>query len=304
MLVLLEQTHGGDGIRQSSHEMISPISVKSTATTATQEFASVSAVQLCLPPGYHQPEMDDFQTIFIEESHEAHEGEPVHSRCNCDGIYGTPRELQPKNTGQVHDTHAVEGIASKNIQRSTIMTELKSVLWLSIPSFISCLLEVLPLTVSIIQVGNINSLETQVYISSLTMAGMLFAVTGYSTGYGMATALDTLCSQAYGSGQIRLMGIHLQTGLLVLSILFGFVFLVNFYYSCSILLWLRQPAIVSQYASLYIKYLLPGLPFSYVYEMLKKILVAQNIAAPMVMVALVANVVNFGGILPMLLYTT
>jgi len=169
--------------------------------------------------------------------------------------------------------------------------ELKSVVWLAVPCFLSCLLEILPQTVSIIQVGHIESQETEVFIVAMTLATMFLSVTGSSTALGLITALDTLCSQAYGAGQSKRMGMHIQTGGWVLSILFIFIFFANFYCG-SILLWLGQPAVVSKYAGIYARYLLPGAPFSYFYEMLKKTLVAQNIAAPMVYVALISNAIT------------
>lgn len=128
--------------------------------------------------------------------------------------------------------------------------ELKSVVWLAVPCFLSCLLEILPQTVSIIQVGHIESQETEVFIVAMTLATMFLSVTGSSTALGLITALDTLCSQAYGAGQSKRMGMHIQTGGWVLSILFIFIFFANFYCG-SILLWLGQPAVVSKYAGIY-----------------------------------------------------
>jgi MATE family multidrug resistance protein len=44
------------------------------------------------------------------------------------------------------------------------------------------------------------------------LATMFTAVTGLSIGLGMATALDTLASQAAGAGQPHLIGTYIQRG--------------------------------------------------------------------------------------------
>jgi multidrug resistance protein, MATE family len=49
---------------------------------------------------------------------------------------------------------------------------------------------------------------------------MLCNVTGFSVGQGMASALDTLCSQAHtGSRDKHALGKHLQRAIIVMAIL-------------------------------------------------------------------------------------
>jgi len=57
-------------------------------------------------------------------------------------------------------------------------------------------------------------------------------------------------------------------------------------------LFLGQPKVVSELAGTFTLYLLPGVPFLYLYELLKRLLQAQNIASPMLIVALIGNIIN------------
>lgn len=50
--------------------------------------------------------------------------------------------------------------------------------------------------------------------------------------------------------------------------------------------------------------MLPGIPFLYVYELLKKFLQAQNIAQPMLFIALLSNVLNAVGGFYLIHYTS
>ncbi len=63
---------------------------------------------------------------------------------------------------------------------------------------------------------------------------MLANVTGFSIGLGMSTALDTLCSQAFGAGQFKLVGRQCQRGMVIVTLSFLPV----------IYLWLNTDAIL------------------------------------------------------------
>jgi multidrug resistance protein, MATE family len=171
--------------------------------------------------------------------------------------------------------------------------ELQATVQLAVPVIGTCLLGMLPGIESIVLVGHLQHERSQEYLDATAVAVMFMSVFGLSIGYGLSSAMDTLCSQAYGAKETQKMGIYLQTGIMVLS---AFMILVGiaFYHSQEILIALGQPPVVSQLAGLYISYLLPSVPFLFFYELLRKILQAQNIAKPMLYAALAANVVNVG----------
>jgi multidrug resistance protein, MATE family len=169
--------------------------------------------------------------------------------------------------------------------------ELEALVQLAVPVIGACLLGMLPGIESIVLVGHLQHERAEEYLDATAVAVMFQSVFGLSIGYGLSSAMDTLCSQAYGAQESHRMGTYLQTGILVLS---AFMILVGvaFYHCEDILIALGQPKVVSQLAGTYALYLLPSVPFLFLYELLRKVLQAQNIAKPMLYTSLAANVVN------------
>ena len=60
--------------------------------------------------------------------------------------------------------------------------------------------------VSVLTVGHLGKKE----LGAVSLATMTANMTGYCVFEGLVTALDTLCAQAYGSGNLHLVGIQLQ----------------------------------------------------------------------------------------------
>ncbi|GLE00607.1 hypothetical protein PINS_up009364 [Pythium insidiosum] len=176
-------------------------------------------------------------------------------------------------------------------RRPSTTQELRRLLALAGPILLTYVLEFLPGVVSLMLVGRMASPQTKEFLDGATLSSMLLYLSGEAPGFGLATALDTLCSQAHGAGRPRQMGVSFQTGVLVLSVAFVPVALVN-WYAERWLLALQQPAEVAALAGRFSRLLVPGLPFLFLYELLKKVLQAQNVVAPMVHIAVLSNVVN------------
>ena len=66
------------------------------------------------------------------------------------------------------------------------------------------------------------------------------------------------------------------------------------YNTASILLFLGQPEIVANNAGIFVNIMLPGLPFLYAYESLRKLSQARNETMPMVLAAVMSVLVNIG----------
>eukprot|EP00560_Eucampia_antarctica_P007721 CAMPEP_0197827664 /NCGR_PEP_ID=MMETSP1437-20131217/4394_1 /TAXON_ID=49252 ORGANISM="Eucampia antarctica, Strain CCMP1452" /NCGR_SAMPLE_ID=MMETSP1437 /ASSEMBLY_ACC=CAM_ASM_001096 /LENGTH=254 /DNA_ID=CAMNT_0043428601 /DNA_START=38 /DNA_END=799 /DNA_ORIENTATION=+ len=182
----------------------------------------------------------------------------------------------------------------KNSPASPILKdELRQILQLAVPVTGTYLFEMLPGVLSIILVGHIDSDLTKEYMDAAALSTMLLNITALSVGFGLASAMDTLCSQAYGANETHRMGTYFHTGIIVLSVATFFVFWANFF-AADVLIALGQPIVVAELAGEYSRILALGIPFLYVYELLRKILQAQNIAAPMLIVAVIANIINIG----------
>lgn len=186
-------------------------------------------------------------------------------------------------------------------QQSLLFDELRGMTSLALPVVSTYFLEMLPGLVSIVMVGHYHdphttgtsdsSSKTKEYLDATALAVAFMNLAAMSVGVGLTTAMDTLCAQAYGAGETHKMGTYLQTGLIVLAIFCLAVGLV-FYNATSILLALGQPEELSVLAGLAVWTLLPGIPFLFLYELLRKVLQSQNIATPMVIASVAANLVN------------
>mmetsp|Transcript_9292 Transcript_9292/g.14353 ORF Transcript_9292/g.14353 Transcript_9292/m.14353 type:complete len:515 (+) Transcript_9292:103-1647(+) len=171
--------------------------------------------------------------------------------------------------------------------------EAQKILQLALPVCGTYLLELLPGMVGMILVGHVQSDMTKEYVDAACLGVMFFTITGFSIGVGLSSAMDTLCSQAYGAKESLRMGIYLQTGLIVLSFAFLIVCILTFFTE-EILIALGQPVVVSELTEEFSLWLLPGIPFLYLYELLRKVLQAQNLATPMLVIAVIANSINAG----------
>ena len=90
--------------------------------------------------------------------------------------------------------------------RTTAGTESKILLKSSIPLMITYVLQYTFSLVTIFVVGHIGTEE----LGAVSLATMTANITGLAVYEGLATSLDTLCAQAYGSGRKTLVGLHLQ----------------------------------------------------------------------------------------------
>lgn len=175
-----------------------------------------------------------------------------------------------------------------------IQDELQQMTLLAIPVVGTYLLEIIPGVVSILLVGNLQEENAADYMAATGLAVSFTNLFGISIGLGLASAMDTLCSQAYGAKETRRMGIYLQTGMIVLGITSLLLYPVFRNGATMLIAGLDQPVALSQLAGSFIRCSFPGIPFFFLYELLRKVLQAKNCAIPMVFVAVGANVINAG----------
>ncbi|KAL7468230.1 hypothetical protein ACHAXS_008460 [Conticribra weissflogii] len=120
---------------------------------------------------------------------------------------------------------------------------------------------------------------------------MFMNVVALAPGFGLLSAMDTLCSQAHGANQTAKMGTYALTALFILSIVFLLVSTVLWNAHRALLL-LGQPPLVCEMAGTFSRYLLPGIPFCYVYEIIRKVSQSRNEAMPMLFSSVACNLVN------------
>lgn len=76
----------------------------------------------------------------------------------------------------------------------------------SAPLIVTFLLQYSLTVASIFTVGHLG----KVPLGAVSLASMTANITGYAVYHGLATSLDTLCAQAYGSGKKKLVGLQTQ----------------------------------------------------------------------------------------------
>ncbi|KAK9707993.1 ethionine resistance protein [Basidiobolus ranarum] len=125
---------------------------------------------------------------------------------------------------------------------------------------------------SIFSLGHLGANE----LAAAALANMFASVTCGSVCIGIATALDTLGSQAYtGSEDPHALGIYFQRAIGIMGVIFLPISCI-WWNAEYLLLWLRQDPEVATLTGQFLKYLLPG-AFPYIcFECLQRYLQAQG----------------------------
>jgi multidrug resistance protein, MATE family len=113
-------------------------------------------------------------------------------------------------------------------------------------------------------------------IRAVSLSIMSANITGYAVYQGMATALDTLCAQAYGSGKSHLVGLYFQKMVLFLWILTVPIGLVWFH-AGAILGSIVPDKTTAALAGVYMRIILFGAPGYAAFEAGKRFLQSQGI---------------------------
>ncbi|CAL5396656.1 unnamed protein product [Camellia sinensis] len=125
-------------------------------------------------------------------------------------------------------------------------------------------------------VGHLGELS----LSSSSIAISLSSVTGLSAIFGMASALETLCGQAYGAQQYQKLGTQTQTAILCLIIV-CIPFSLIWIYMGKILILIGQDPSISHEAGKFTTWLIPSL-FAYaIIQPLTRYFQMQSLTIPM-----------------------
>ncbi|XP_050119068.1 protein DETOXIFICATION 12-like isoform X6 [Malus sylvestris] len=111
--------------------------------------------------------------------------------------------------------------------------------------------------ISMMMVGHLGELA----LSSTAIAISLSGVTGFSLFLGMASALETLCGQAYGAEQYQKLGLQTYTAIFSLNLVCLPLSLIWIYME-KLLIFMGQDPVISREAGKFTIWLLPAL-FAY-----------------------------------------
>ncbi|CAL0320778.1 unnamed protein product [Lupinus luteus] len=182
------------------------------------------------------------------------------------------------------DSHRPEQLSSL---KEDITVEVKKQLWLGGPLVSVSLLQYSLQMISIMFVGHLGNLP----LSGASLGSSFASVSGYSILLGMGSALETLCGQAYGAGQYRMLGIHTQRAMLVLlgsSIPLSLIW----FYSSNLLILMGQDHEIAAQAGIFNRWMIPGL-FAYaILQCFNRFLQSQNNVFPLLISSGVTTLVH------------
>ncbi|EEU40239.1 uncharacterized protein NECHADRAFT_34138 [Fusarium vanettenii 77-13-4] len=114
--------------------------------------------------------------------------------------------LGAQNGGTEHLSETWEHAVAEHRIKTTWQREAKTIVSYSGPLIVTFLLQYSINVTSIFAVGRIGKME----LGAVSLANMSAAISCLAPFQGLATSLDTLCAQAYGSGHKHLVGLQFQ----------------------------------------------------------------------------------------------
>ncbi|CAI6331636.1 unnamed protein product [Periconia digitata] len=187
------------------------------------------------------------------------------------------------------DTPFTYGVADHMHRSPTWREEFKVLLKSSGPLIITFVLQYSLPIASIATVGRIGKIE----MGAASLASMSASITGYVVYTGLASSLDTLCSQAYGAGRFHLVGLHFQRMLCFLSIVT--LPIAALWFLATRILLAIVPAEEEETARLaghYLRILVIGTPAYATFEAGKRYLQAQSLFNATMYILLVCAPLN------------
>ncbi|KAF1362851.1 MATE efflux family protein [Lizonia empirigonia] len=219
-----------------------------------------------------------------EES--AHEGaSEAHALLGEDGAdpdrpYGgldTPKTINKKWN---------EAVAAGKIN-TTWQRETKVLTKSSAPMILTFVLQYSLPVASIFTVGHIGKTE----LGAVSLASMTASITGYAVYQGLATSLDTLCAQAYGSGRPHLVGLQLQR-MLAFLLLITIPISIIWAFGTEILSLIVPEKETARLAGLYLRILIFGAPGYAAFESGKRYVQAQGLFSVNMYILLICAPLN------------
>ena len=157
----------------------------------------------------------------------------------------------------------------------------------SLPLMVTFLLQYSLTVASIFTIGHLGKEE----LGAVSLASMTVSITGNAVYSGLATSLDTLCSQAYGSGKRKLVGLQMLRMVYFLWLV-TIPIAILWYFSEHLLAKIVPQKEVAKMAGLYLKVALLGTPGYACFESGKRYLQAQGVFSASLYVLIVLAPLN------------
>ncbi|XP_078181316.1 protein DETOXIFICATION 18-like [Carex rostrata] len=176
-----------------------------------------------------------------------------------------------------------EGKKKWGLEKIVDVEEAKGQLLFALPMILTNMSYYAITLVSVMFAGHLGDAE----LAGATLGNSWGTVTGLALMTGLSGALETLCGQGHGAKLYRMLGIYLQSSLII-STAFCILVSLLWFFSEEILLLLQQQPEVAHMAGVYLKWLIPGL-FAYGgIQCILRFLQTQTVVMPLVVCSLVA----------------
>jgi len=209
----------------------------------------------------------------------------------------TPLMTTEESEGRLLDSYlgndsleATESLLDQKPHSWTDTSTWKAESWLllsySVPLIGSYLLQYFYTVVTIYVAGHIGSDA----LAAASIGVTTMTIVGYAIFEGMATALDTLCAQAYGSGNLHGVGLHVQRMILLMAVT---AIPVGAFWACSpwVLALVVKQEYLAHMAGRFLQVSLIGLPGYAIFEASKRFVQAQgDFTSSLVVLAICAPV--------------
>lgn len=188
----------------------------------------------------------------------------------------------PTNLDKKWEVAVLEGKIQTTWQR-----ESKVLVRYSAPLILTFLLQYSLTVASVFTVGHLGKVE----LGAVSLASMTANITGYAVYQGLATSLDTLCAQAYGSGRKKLVGLQTQR---MVYFLWAITIPIGIIWLCAdlILMVIVPEKDVAILAGQYLKIVLIGAPGYAIFESAKRYMQAQGLFSASLYVLLICAPLN------------
>lgn len=170
---------------------------------------------------------------------------------------------------------------------TTWQREAKTITGYAAPLMVTFVLQYSLTVASIFTVGHLGKIE----LGAVSLASMTANITGFAIYQGLATSLDTLCAQAYGSGRKQLVGLQLQRMVYFLWLI-TIPIAVVWFFAEDILALIVPERESARFAGLYLRVLIFGAPGYAAFESGKRFVQAQGLFTATTYVLLICAPLN------------
>ncbi|TQD82953.1 hypothetical protein C1H46_031463 [Malus baccata] len=137
--------------------------------------------------------------------------------------------------------------------------------------------------------GHLGTIE----LSAISISLSVISTFTYGFMLGMGSALETLCGQAFGAGQVHMLGIYMQRSYIILFVT-AFLLLPTYIFATPILKWLGQEDDIANEAGKFTLQIIPQLSSLAINFPAQKFLQAQRKVKVLAWIAVLALLMHIG----------